>query len=27
VPVSEELLPELLAYEREAAGYAVALLH
>jgi len=27
VPVSEALLPELLAYEREAAGYAVALLH
>ena len=27
VPVSEELLPELLAYERQAAGYAVALLH
>jgi hypothetical protein len=27
VPVSEELLPELLAYEREAAAYAVALLH
>jgi hypothetical protein len=27
VPVSEELLPELLAYEREAAGYAVELLH
>jgi hypothetical protein len=27
VPVSDELLPELLAYEREAAGYAVELLH
>jgi hypothetical protein len=27
VPVSDELLPELLAYEREAAGYAVSLLH
>ena len=27
VPVSESLLPELLAYEQEAAGYAVALLH
>jgi hypothetical protein len=27
VPVSEELLPELLAYEKEAAGYAIALLH
>lgn len=27
VPVAPELLPELLAYEREAAGYAVALLH
>jgi len=27
VPVSEELLPELLAYEREAAGYALSLLH
>lgn len=27
VPVDDALLPELLAYEREAAGYAVALLH
>src|ERR1051326_8772135 len=27
VPVADELLPELLAYEREAASYAVALLH
>lgn len=27
VPVSDALLPELLDYEREAAGYAVALLH
>ena len=27
VPVADELLPELLAYERQAAGYAVALLH